>query len=128
MLNGAAVISIGGQNNTSGSNSIILPLNRGDQVWMELFKGQLVELNDLGYEYLKCAYLQITLLKFIDLEGDWRHSLASKLMLLTAKLSPVAAIIMPFPLTKMMLKMPLLSHLLETIIPDGVTTIGRKVA
>ncbi len=46
MLNGQPVISIGGQNNTSGSNSIILPLNRGDRVWLELFRGRLVELDE----------------------------------------------------------------------------------
>ena len=46
MLNGEPVISIGGQNYSSASNTIILPLNRGDQVWLQLYRGQLVELTD----------------------------------------------------------------------------------
>ena len=46
MLNGEPVNSVGGQNYTSASNTIILPLNRGDRVWLQLFRGQLVELND----------------------------------------------------------------------------------
>ena len=46
MLNGEPVISIGGQNYSSASNTIILPLNRGDQVWFQLYRGQLVELTD----------------------------------------------------------------------------------
>ena len=47
MLNGEPVISIGGQNYTSASNTIILPLNRGDKVWLTLFRGQLIEQNDV---------------------------------------------------------------------------------
>lgn len=45
MLNGESVISVGGMNNTSGSNTVILPLNRGDRVWLQLLRGQLVEVN-----------------------------------------------------------------------------------
>ena len=51
MLNSEPVISIGGTNNTSGSNSIILPLNRGDRVYLQLLRGQLIELNDSTYSF-----------------------------------------------------------------------------
>ena len=51
MLNSEPVISIGGTNNTSGSNSIILPLNRGDRVYLQLMRGQLIELNDNTYSF-----------------------------------------------------------------------------
>ena len=51
MLNGEAVTSIGGTNNTSASNSIILPLNRGDRVYIELNSGCLIELYDSSYKY-----------------------------------------------------------------------------
>ena len=44
-LNGETVTSMGGTNNTSATNSIILPLNRGDRVHIELQRGQLIELN-----------------------------------------------------------------------------------
>ena len=59
MLNGEPVISIGGQNYSSASNTIILPLNRGDQVWLQLYRGQLVELTDSwssGAGYVKLKY------------------------------------------------------------------------
>ena len=59
MLNGEPVISIGGQNYSSASNTIILPLNRGDQVWLQLYRGQLVELTDSwssGAGYVCKAY------------------------------------------------------------------------
>ena len=51
ILNGEPVISIGGQNNTSASNSVVLPLNRDDRVWMQLYRGQLVELHDSAYSF-----------------------------------------------------------------------------
>lgn len=37
------MVSIGGANWTTASNSILLPLNRRDRVWIELVKGRLVE-------------------------------------------------------------------------------------
>ncbi len=46
MLNGEAVVSIGGQNNTSSSNSVILPLNYDDRVYLQLLRGQLIEVAD----------------------------------------------------------------------------------
>ena len=51
ILNTEPVISMGGQNNTSSSNSIILPLNRGDRVYLQLLRGQIVELNDNSYSF-----------------------------------------------------------------------------
>ena len=65
MLNGEPVISIGGQNYSSASNTIILPLNRGDQVWLQLYRGQLVELTDSwssGARYVNCKAYDIYLL------------------------------------------------------------------
>ena len=62
MLNGEPVISIGGQNYSSASNTIILPLNRGDQVWLQLYRGQLVELTDSwssGAGYVNCKAYDI---------------------------------------------------------------------
>ena len=44
MLNGQAVVSVGGGNDTSASNSILLPINRGDRVWIQLNRGKLVEI------------------------------------------------------------------------------------
>ena len=50
MLNGHAVVSVGGGNDTSASNSILLPVKRGDRVWLQLNRGKLVEiLPDKGY-------------------------------------------------------------------------------
>ena len=43
MLNDACVLSIGGSNDTTASNSILLPLNKRDRVWIELTRGKLVE-------------------------------------------------------------------------------------
>ena len=43
MLNEVEVLSIGGPNDTTASNSILLPLNRRDRVWIELSRGKLVE-------------------------------------------------------------------------------------
>ena len=62
MLNGEAVTSIGGTNNTSASNSIILPLNRGDRVYLELNSGCLIELYDSSYRYSrqKLGYVKIS--------------------------------------------------------------------
>ena len=48
MLNGVEVISIGGQNGSSSSNSILLPLNADDEVWLQLMEGKLVESSVLG--------------------------------------------------------------------------------
>lgn len=47
MLNGQAVVSAGGANDTSASNTILLPLNKDDRVWLQLTRGQLVE---IGYD------------------------------------------------------------------------------
>jgi hypothetical protein len=44
MLNGQAVVSVGGGNDTSASNSILLPVKRGDRVWLQLNRGKLVEI------------------------------------------------------------------------------------
>ena len=44
MLNGQAVVSVGGGNDTSASNSILLPINGGDRVWIQLNRGKLVEI------------------------------------------------------------------------------------
>ena len=63
MLNGEPVISVGGQNYTSASNTVILPLNRGDRVWLQLFRGQLVELNDA---WAAATLASFTLLPFIN--------------------------------------------------------------
>ena len=43
MLNDVCVLSIGGSNDTTASNSILLPLNKRDRVWIELIRGKLVE-------------------------------------------------------------------------------------
>ena len=43
MLNDVCVLSIGGSNDTTASNSILLPLNKRDRVWIELTRGKLVE-------------------------------------------------------------------------------------
>ena len=43
MLNDVRVLSIGGSNDTTASNSILLPLNARDRVWIELSQGKLVE-------------------------------------------------------------------------------------
>ena len=43
MLNDACVLSIGGSNDTTASNSILLPLHKRDRVWIELTRGKLVE-------------------------------------------------------------------------------------
>ena len=43
MLNDVSVLSIGGSNDTTASNSILLPLNERDRVWIELSQGKLVE-------------------------------------------------------------------------------------
>ena len=43
MLNDVSVLSIGGSNDTTASNSILLPLNARDRVWIELSQGKLVE-------------------------------------------------------------------------------------
>ena len=48
MLNGVEAISIGGKNYTSSSNSILLPLNLSDEVWLQLMSGSLVENADRG--------------------------------------------------------------------------------
>ena len=46
MLNGEEVTSIAGTNNTSSTNSIILPLNRGDRVHTDLMRGKLIEISN----------------------------------------------------------------------------------
>ena len=43
MLNDVCVLSIGGSNDTTASNSILLPFNKRDRVWIELTRGKLVE-------------------------------------------------------------------------------------
>ena len=43
MLNGVEVVSIGGETESSSSNSILLPLNRGDEIWLQLMQGKLLE-------------------------------------------------------------------------------------
>ncbi len=43
MLNGAEVVSIGGRDGDGSSNSILLPLNGGEQVWLQLVLGNLIE-------------------------------------------------------------------------------------
>ena len=43
MLNEVCVLSIGGPNDTTASNSILLPLNKRDRVWIELTQGKLAE-------------------------------------------------------------------------------------
>ena len=43
MLNDVNVLSIGGKSDTTASNSILLPLNKKDRVWIELTRGKLVE-------------------------------------------------------------------------------------
>ena len=42
-LNGGTVLSIGGQNESSASNSVLLQLEERDRVWVELIEGRLVE-------------------------------------------------------------------------------------
>ena len=37
------MVSIGGQNDSTASNSVLLPLNRRDRVWIQLRRGKLVE-------------------------------------------------------------------------------------
>ena len=51
MLNGVEVISIGGRNGTGSSNSILLALNRRDEVWLQCMQGHLTESSD-RYETL----------------------------------------------------------------------------
>ena len=43
MLNDVCVLSVGGPNDTTASNSILLPLNKRDRVWIELTQGKLAE-------------------------------------------------------------------------------------
>jgi hypothetical protein len=53
MLNGQAVVSVGGGNDTSASNAILLPINKGDRVWLQLNRGKIVEIgpqDKFGYE------------------------------------------------------------------------------
>ena len=42
-LNGGTVLSIGGQNESSASNSVLFQLEERDRVWVELIEGRLVE-------------------------------------------------------------------------------------
>ena len=46
MLNGVEAVSIGGKGESGSSNSILLPLNLGDEVWLQLMQGSLVETRD----------------------------------------------------------------------------------
>ena len=46
MLNGVEVVSIGGTEESGSSNSILLPLNPNDEVWLQLMQGQLIESKD----------------------------------------------------------------------------------
>ena len=46
MLNGVEVVSIGGGNESGSSNSILLALNRYDEVWLQLMQGSLTESKD----------------------------------------------------------------------------------
>jgi hypothetical protein len=48
MLNGVAVVSIGGPDQSGSSNSILLALNKDDEVWLELISGSLIESGDKG--------------------------------------------------------------------------------
>lgn len=48
MLNGEEVVSAGGMNNTESSSSILLALNRNDEVWLQLAQGKLVEPTSRG--------------------------------------------------------------------------------
>ena len=44
MLNGQVVVSVGGGNDTSASNSVLLPASKGDRVWLQLVRGRLIEM------------------------------------------------------------------------------------
>ena len=46
MLNGVEVVSIGGGDASGSPNSILLALNRYDEVWLQLMQGSLVEAED----------------------------------------------------------------------------------
>ena len=46
MLNGVEVVSIGGGDESGSSNSILLALNRYDEVWLQLMQGSLTESKD----------------------------------------------------------------------------------
>ena len=46
MLNGVEVVSIGGGDESGSSNSILLALNRYDEVWLQLMQGSLTEAKD----------------------------------------------------------------------------------
>ena len=94
MLNGEAVTSIGGTNNTSASNSIILPLNRGDRVYLELNSGCLIELYDSSYRYSrqKLGYVKISdyfFIQYISIYHNypfsdplvWQHFQGTKLVM-----------------------------------------------
>ena len=51
MLNGQVVVSVGGGNDTSASNSVLLPVSKGDRVWLQLVRGRLIEMViDKGWE------------------------------------------------------------------------------
>ena len=42
-LNGVTVVTIGGRNGTSASNSVLLQLDERDRVWVELVEGRIIE-------------------------------------------------------------------------------------
>ncbi|TRY71703.1 hypothetical protein TCAL_04753 [Tigriopus californicus] len=46
MLNGVEVVSIGGTDESGSSNTILLPLNFNDEVWLQLMQGALIESDD----------------------------------------------------------------------------------
>eukprot|EP00095_Tigriopus_kingsejongensis_P000602 maker-scaffold95_size379157-snap-gene-2.33 protein:Tk00602 transcript:maker-scaffold95_size379157-snap-gene-2.33-mRNA-1 annotation:"complement component q subcomponent-like protein" len=46
MLNGVEVVSVGGTEESGSSNTILLPLNKNDEVWLQLMQGHLIESND----------------------------------------------------------------------------------
>ena len=89
MLNDVSVLSIGGSNDTTASNSILLPLNARDRVWIELSQGKLVEpyqFTDSQYNgpkksgytsfigYLIGEISQVVISDTIDFEYDDNHN------------------------------------------------------
>ena len=70
MLNGSPIVSIGGANGTTASNSILLPLNTRDRVWIELMRGMVMEFSDTTSTYSLGPPHQLGVTSFVGYRID----------------------------------------------------------